>query len=321
MSMLVDDYDDDDYDNDDYYEEDVSEFDLKEYNSINREQLEKIIDTIPDRYIPEITNFINLLKYKIIVQQNNSRQSYCEPDDYEDDDMETTETESSTSIEMVHVEGGPFNKKVLVLDGSGNHNLVINNVDSFEMSTTQVTQKLYESVMGTNPSNGEKGDDYPVTDVTWYDAVKFCNKLSEKEGLTPCYSGSDDSIKCDFKANGYRLPTAAEWLYASHGGINNDKYKYSGSDDINDVAWYEDNSDDELHEVATLNPNSLGIYDMSGNVVEWGWDIGNDVNRRKRYVFGGCHNSPDDGCTVDSVFQSNPNGTSDNFGIRLVRSK
>ncbi|MEA1972993.1 MAG: SUMF1/EgtB/PvdO family nonheme iron enzyme, partial [Candidatus Cloacimonadota bacterium] len=148
----------------------------------------------------------------------------------------------------------------------------------FYIGKYEVTQKEWKDVMGNNPSNW-KGDNLPVERVSWYDAVEFCNKKSKKEGLQKCYSGSGKNIKCNFFANGYRLPTEAEWEYAARGGNlangldlrNGEKtyYKYSGSNNIKDVAWYYGNSGSQTHSVGQKQPNKLGIYDMSGNVGEW----------------------------------------------------
>jgi len=183
-------------------------------------------------------------------------------------------------IQMVPVKGGSF--KMGTANGEDDefpaHYVT---VDSFNMATTEVTQELYKKIVGKNPSyfTGEK---LPVEKVSWLDAVIFCNKLSVAMGKRPCYSQagntdsdlwvSADNITCNYNANGYRLPTEAEWEFAAKGGVNNDSFTYSGSETIDDVAWYEGNSDGETHEVATKAPNSLGLYDMSGNVWEWCWD-------------------------------------------------
>ena len=140
----------------------------------------------------------------------------------------------------------------------------------FYMMTTEVTQGLYLNVMGTNPSSFPTcGLNCPVETVTWYDAVRMANKLSEQEGLTPCYqieSGEEPVVSwTNNSCNGWRLPTEAEWEYAARGGKS---YKYSGSDYVGDVAWFSGNT----HAVGQREPNDYGLYDMSGNVWEWVWD-------------------------------------------------
>ena len=113
---------------------------------------------------------------------------------------------------------------------------------------------------------------HPVSGVNWYDAVKYCNWLSEKEGLTPCYDVKGKLTQCDFSANGYRLPTEAEWEYAARGGHKSQGYEYTGSNNVDDVGWYEGNSGGQTHPVGQKQPNELGLYDMSGNMWEWCWD-------------------------------------------------
>ena len=165
-------------------------------------------------------------------------------------------------------------------------------------SDHEVTQAEYQSVMGSNPSYFS-GTNKPVEQVSWYDAITYCNKRSLAENLTPCYtvSGVDfsgdvtvptsydetwNAAECDFSANGYRLPTEAEWEYFARGGnvTNNGQTTYSGSNTIGDVAWYRENAYDVgtsspdygTHPVKTKAKNSLNLYDMIGNVWEWCWD-------------------------------------------------
>lgn len=112
----------------------------------------------------------------------------------------------------------------------------------------------------------------PLMNVDWYDAIAYCNWLSEREGLIPCYSGKGKGTACDFLASGYRLPTEAEWEFAACGGRLSGGFVYAGSDRADDVAWYTENSEDRPRTVGQKQPNELGLYDMSGNLFEWCWD-------------------------------------------------
>ena len=156
---------------------------------------------------------------------------------------------------------------------------------NIQMLNTEVTQKLYQYAMGENPSHF-KGENNPVEYVSWYDAIYFCNKLSKKFGLSPVYAvdGETDVTKWgytphkgnkirggvtqDTNANGYRLPTNDEWCSAERGGQN---YTYAGSDNLDEVGWYDGNSGSTTHTVARKKPNGYGLYDMNGNVSEWVW--------------------------------------------------
>ena len=187
----------------------------------------------------------------------------------------STSSSSTTSAQNIKadfklVEGGTFQMGSTSGDSDEKPVHTVT-VSSFYMCDHEVTQKEYRDVMGANPRSFS-GDNRPVECVSWYNAVEYCNKLSIKEGLTPCYTINGDSTTCNFKANGYRLPTEAEWEYAARGGKNSNGYTYAGSNSVGNVAWYNDNSGIQIHNVKTKAPNELGLYDMSGNVWEWCWD-------------------------------------------------
>ena len=185
----------------------------------------------------------------------------------------------------------------------------------YEMLSTEVTQKLYKKVMGTNPSKF-KGDNLPVENVNWYDAVEFCNALSQKMGLTPVYSINGNDVTQNTSADGFRLPTVEEWQYAARGGQN---YTYAGSNNIEDVAWYSSNSESKTHPVAQKKPNGYGLYDMSGNVREWCWDVDSDYDYH-RYMRGGSWDCHADDCEVSYRRWDGAGYRGHNLGFRPVRT-
>jgi formylglycine-generating enzyme required for sulfatase activity len=140
----------------------------------------------------------------------------------------------------------------------------------FHMAVTEVTQADYAFVMGTNPSwYASCGGDCPVEQVNWYDAVAYANALSLLDGFDPAYTIVGTTTTWDMSANGYRLPTEAEWEYAARA---NDGTRYPGSDTVADVSWHDQNANTTPLPVALLQPNGFGLYDMGGNVNEWCWD-------------------------------------------------
>ncbi len=198
----------------------------------------------------------------------------------------------------------------------------------YSIMATEVTQELYEAVMGENPSY-HKGDNLPVEKVSWYDAIYFCNKLSLVKNLEPVYSVNGEtnvtawnykahSISGDITQNtdatGYRLPTLEEWQYAAKGGKN---YTYAGSNNLDAVGWYYDNSDNKTHPIAQKKQNGYGLYDMSGNVWEWVWGSG-DGSYDDRYRCGGSYNYDDNYCEVDYRGYDYAYSRDDDLGFRLV---
>ena len=226
-----------------------------------------------------------------------------------------TETIKGLNLQMVYVEGGTFTMGATPEQGGDaesdekpSHKVTLS---SYYIGKYEVTQAQWRAIMGKNPSYFT-GDNNPVERVSWHEAQEFCKKLSELTGKN------------------YRMPTEAEWEYAARGGNKSKGYKYSGSNTIGDVAWYESNSDSKTHPVGQKQPNELGIYDMSGNVWEWCSDrFGSytsspqtnptgPTSGSRRVSRGGCWYGDANYCRVLFRGGSSPDSRYGNLGFRLA---
>ncbi len=242
--------------------------------------------------------------------------------------------------EMVLVQGGTFN--------NGTSNVTLS---SFYMGKYEITQLIYQQIMEENPSNFTGQIYRPVENSSWFNAIDYCNKKSIKENLTPCYtyynygtnptnwpSGWDSAdsnhinVSCNWSANGYRLPTEAEWQFVALGGIQTHGYLYSGSNSISVVGWWDENGSGGTHRVGLKQANELGLFDMTGNVYEWCWDMngayasgdqtnphGNNSGAERAWRGGGwiC---PAEYCTVTLRDFTSPTSAFSFLGFRICRN-
>jgi formylglycine-generating enzyme required for sulfatase activity len=191
-------------------------------------------------------------------------------------------------------------------------------VAPFVMSAFPVTQEWYARVTGLWPSSAH-GDRLPVEGVSWRDAVRFCNSASEQAGLTPAYRLRDDaeSVEWDASADGYRLPTEAEWEHACRAGTTGPRYGR-----LDEIAWYAENSGDRVHPVGGKAPNAWGLYDMLGNVWNWCWDLYDaEVYGTYRVLRGGGWSDAHWSCRASVRRRSHPTFRIDDVGFRVVRSE
>ena len=226
-----------------------------------------------------------------------------------------TEDAWGINMRMIWVEGGEFMMGCTSEQGScesDEQNVRRVTVDGFYIGMLEVTQSQWEKVMGTNPSNW-RGADLPVEKVSWDEAMEFCRLLSNKTGKT------------------YTLPTEAQWEYAARGGKKADGTKYAGSNMIDAVAWYSDNSGSSTHPCGSKRANALGIYDMSGNVWEWckdwysssypSYDTNNPTGPSSgsyRVERGGSWGSDASVCRVADRGSCSPGNRYYNLGFRVV---
>jgi formylglycine-generating enzyme required for sulfatase activity len=227
--------------------------------------------------------------------------------------------QGKTGLEMVSVQGGTFTMGCTEEQGGDcdsdekpAHSVTVGN---FQIGKFEVTQRQWKEIMGAdnNPSY-LKGDDRPVEQVSWNDVQKFIKALNQKTGKK------------------YRLPTEAEWEYAARGGNKSKGNKYSGSNNLDEVAWYDGNSGRKTNDVGTKSPNELGIYDMSGNVSEWVSDWYGDYSSgaqtnpagpssgSHRVLRGGGWISDAVSCRVSDRNDYSPDSWNDDVGFRLVLS-
>lgn len=253
-----------------------------------------------------------------------------------------------------NIEENKFKDMVFVKGGSYKPEFIDEEKEVFDIEVCKylVTQDMWQEIMKDNPSNFQ-GEKRPVDSVSWWEALEYCNKLSEKHNLEPVYDLSQRKqgvLKifqlnsevvypdvADFqKTEGFRLPTQIEWEWFARGGEVAQReggfyFKYSGSNSIDEVAWYYKNSGEskksskELHEVALKKANQLGIYDCSGNLWEWTFDTEKERNVSKesiknRITRGGSYYSEAEVCMID--FRDAEDGTQifDNIGFRVVRT-
>jgi formylglycine-generating enzyme len=246
---------------------------------------------------------------------------------------------TKSGVEMVYIPGGEF----LMGSDHGNadeapvHKV---RVSAFLMDQLEVTHELFAKAQLPNPSHWQDSPRKPVERVRWRDAKQYCNERSLLEGLKPCYNEKTADWDCDFSANGYRLPTEAEWEYACRGGAS-DSTEPPRPDKLRQYAWFAENSGEKTHPVGQRKANPLGLFDLFGNVSEWCEDVysptyykespaadptgppnsGKDV---KRVIRGGSWKSSANQCTPSSrqgerTGDSDACFSTDYCGFRCVR--
>lgn len=242
---------------------------------------------------------------------------------------------------MTKIEGGTF--KMTYKDDSVKSKKTYHNItlSSFELSTHEVTVAQWKEFLTETlreiPNRPKWGwrEDFPITNIKWTEAIVYCNWLSKKNNLTLVYTKDGNNWICNFKANGYRLPTEAEWEYAAKGGNKSKKFIYAGGNDLNLISWYSLNSKKSPQTIETKLPNELGLFDMSGNTWEWVWDYYSPLYSKtiestnptgpirgtNRCLKGGSWDSSKlQFLKPEYQLNWNPNETNEFFGFRIARS-
>jgi len=240
-------------------------------------------------------------------------------------------------FEMVEIESGTFIMGAFREDSAAQdaeiprHEVTLSK--NFWMAVIPISQAIYELLMGNNPSK-QRAPHNPVENISWYEAIEFCNRLSERHELRPAYSftgqGNGRGVTWDATANGYRLPSEAEWEYAARADKG---YLYAGSDDPKEVAWFGDNSQYKPQKSGLRKPNDFGLHDMSGNVWEWCYDssgayssssvvdpIGGFKGENKRIRRGGSWRNKPSALRVTHRSHSAPSRVSNACGFRIVKN-
>jgi formylglycine-generating enzyme len=188
---------------------------------------------------------------------------------------------------------------------------------SYQLAVFPVTQAQYADITGQRPSTAH-GDQLPVESVSWWDAVRFCNALSQHDGFTPAYHLHTDGegIEWDTSADGYRLPTEAEWEHACRAGTTGPRYG-----PLDEIGWYRGNSQERIHDVGGKQPNPWGLHDMLGNAWDWCWDIYDaEVYGTYRVLRGGGWFDEPWSCRASVRRRSHPSLQIDDVGFRITRS-
>ena len=237
---------------------------------------------------------------------------------------------NGVSFKMVYVQGGTFNMGATDEQGKKDSESALPvhkvTVSDFYMSQTEVTQALWQCVMGSDVNEQSKkgtyrtllagvGNSHPMYYISWNDCQKFITKLNQLTGEQ------------------FRMPTEAEWEFAARGGVYSKGYKYAGSNVLKNVAWYYTNSSSTTHPVALKEPNELGLYDMCGNVQEWCLDLKGDYTNEDQYnpqgakkgsyriVRGGCHYTIPIDTRISARYWTITSDRNNALGLRLVMHK